>query len=800
MAMENKRITQLSTERLNLTNGDYVMVDDENNGSAKYRLDRLKETDTTLSVSGKAADAAATGQAISDEATARENADNALGEDISDLKSALVDLAGAELSVDSIEWIANKELDTDGSLIDSTTWHTSPFLEIPYTTKSIRFTRTSASPFDTTYNFFYDEEQNTFGRFAITATGVVEVPAGAKYFRLSCNSQLSYEIEYEVNIISSVEHIQQDAINSTRRYFDPCFTRGNITDTGGTEFGYRPVTALIKAPFVMQNVLGVDYKYRVFFYNEDGTYDRSTAWDWVKSGYTYTYHKSKCAYARFVFDSSTLPNSPTSPSPDLAYDTFKFTMLISGDEISDNQETIGYEKIEFERIADSYPDSNGDFQYYAKWDRSDYIPISDSAAIYIDNKNNTSDNAYYDKDKLFISRFTIATASPFIVIPPKDARYMVISNNSSKFFGDIYRKAVQSVEDFVQDNIDSVCDELDTIQNENSSSFFFITDLHLKAFNADYTKTFMPIERAMTALEKIDKRNAVDFMILGGDYLWNNQNTTKRLAIAPYAFLQQIMYRYRDKCFALKGNHDDNSIAFSAQGESGLILPDEEYRYIGKQYEKSGVAFNQADHNFYGYYDIPSHKIRIIFVNTVDIPYEISGGSLVYNGQHMTAIRQTQSEFIQNALKFEESGWAVLFMAHHGLVNSSLYENSEDYTTNLWEIIKAFKNKTVYSGTITNPVGSYQVSVDYTNNASNEVIAIISGHNHADRSAVVNDILNVSTGTACGEQATEVDGADVSPIYNSTTETLFDIFTVDREKGKLYATRYGLGNSREWTY
>ena len=110
MAMENKRITQLSTERLNLTSGDYVMVDDENNGSAKYRLDRLKETDTTLSVSGMAADAAATGQAISAEATARGNAvtaeaeeraaavaaeaqaraeaDTALGNDVDDLKSA----------------------------------------------------------------------------------------------------------------------------------------------------------------------------------------------------------------------------------------------------------------------------------------------------------------------------------------------------------------------------------------------------------------------------------------------------------------------------------------------------------------------------------------------------------------------------------------------------------------------------------------------------------------------------------------------------------------------------------------
>ena len=99
MAMENKRIIQLSTERLTLSGDDYVMVDSETDGSAKYRLDRLKETDTTLSVSGMAADAAATGQAISDEAEARadavseeaearEAADTALGNDVDDLKSA----------------------------------------------------------------------------------------------------------------------------------------------------------------------------------------------------------------------------------------------------------------------------------------------------------------------------------------------------------------------------------------------------------------------------------------------------------------------------------------------------------------------------------------------------------------------------------------------------------------------------------------------------------------------------------------------------------------------------------------
>lgn len=76
MAMENKRIIQLNTERTTLTDGDYVMVDSDANGTAKYRLDRLAETDTTLSVSGMPADAKKTGDEIT-----------ALKDDLSELES-----------------------------------------------------------------------------------------------------------------------------------------------------------------------------------------------------------------------------------------------------------------------------------------------------------------------------------------------------------------------------------------------------------------------------------------------------------------------------------------------------------------------------------------------------------------------------------------------------------------------------------------------------------------------------------------------------------------------------------------
>lgn len=134
MAMENKRIIQLSTERTTLGDDDYTIVDSDTNGTAKYRLSRLKETDTTLSVSGMAADAAATGQAInaetqartqavaaetqarqqaiSAESQARAAADTTLGNDVQDLKSAMGNFL-------------HNTLEETGQFNPSNTWYTS---------------------------------------------------------------------------------------------------------------------------------------------------------------------------------------------------------------------------------------------------------------------------------------------------------------------------------------------------------------------------------------------------------------------------------------------------------------------------------------------------------------------------------------------------------------------------------------------------------------------------------------------------------------------------------------------------
>ena len=349
-------------------------------------------------------------------------------------------------------------------------------------------------------------------------------------------------------------------------------------------------------------------------------------------------------------------------------------------------------------------------------------------------------------------------------------------------------------ETYVDTEVSSVQERLDSIQTENTSSIGFITDLHYYAYDDADDSNTRPFMRIARSLRLIDAKNMIDFIVFGGDYLWNNQNTTRARAEYAYKALQRSVLPLREKVFALKGNHDDNSLAYQGgQPVTAVVLPAEEYRYLGKQYEKCGTVYNPGDHNIYGYYDIPSQKIRCIFVNTGDLPYNISGDTLDYGAQHITAIRQEQSEFIQEALRFNEAGWSVLFFSHHGLINCDVTgADSENYCADLWEIIKAYKNRTTYSGTVTNEVGSYNVNVDYSANLSNEIIACICGHVHADKSDIVDDILIVSTTCACpGMISHQIETAD---------ETSYDIFTVDRSNGKLYATRYGLGNDREWTY
>ena len=109
MAMENKRIIQLNTERTTPAGDDFVMVDSATDGTAKYQLSKITDAidqeisdrtsaDTTLhtAITNEAtartnADTTLQGN-ITAEATARAAADTAINGEITQLKEDLSDL------------------------------------------------------------------------------------------------------------------------------------------------------------------------------------------------------------------------------------------------------------------------------------------------------------------------------------------------------------------------------------------------------------------------------------------------------------------------------------------------------------------------------------------------------------------------------------------------------------------------------------------------------------------------------------------------------------------------------------
>ena len=107
MAIENKRVIDLATESTSLAGDEYVLLDSNNTGTTKYRLSRLSGQIESVD------------EAVQAEAIARQNADEALEQDVSDLKDDLTYVAeGSESIEKELSWkwgYAN----ADGTIVSS---------------------------------------------------------------------------------------------------------------------------------------------------------------------------------------------------------------------------------------------------------------------------------------------------------------------------------------------------------------------------------------------------------------------------------------------------------------------------------------------------------------------------------------------------------------------------------------------------------------------------------------------------------------------------------------------------------
>lgn len=163
-----------------------------------------------------------------------------------------------------------------------------------------------------------------------------------------------------------------------------------------------------------------------------------------------------------------------------------------------------------------------------------------------------------------------------------------------------------------------------------------------------------------------------------------------------------------------------------------------------------------------------------------------------------SAFRNAQLNWLANtALKLPDNSWGVLIFTHaplQGSFNSDPQINSDI----MYGILNAFKNGTSYTGNGTTTGYTCNVSCNFTSQGKGEVIAVISGHIHYDSSMTKNGMLLIQTLDSLARN--DFAGKMPDRPLISLEEDAWDVFTIDRSKRKIYATRFGAGNSREFSY
>ena len=449
---------------------------------------------------------------------------------------------------------------------------------------------------------------------------------------------------------------------------------------------------------------------------------------------------------------------------------------------------------------------SGNINKYDGYSSTDYIPIGGlstlffvciSNGIYKDVGNNFG--AYYDAEKHYISGF--AGVQLGIAISP-NAKYVRVSNKSKNFDEnvkpiissiDIWNPKPTTVEEYeiygeqhfddsenTLPNVYKKINELETnsytipsyyiehlqkkelqIRNnyekcgEHGDSFVFITDYHDTSNSGN----------SANLIYHIMDNSPVGFVCLNGDLI--NDKTTKDLGRQSMInVIQKFCYLPTDKFFVTVGNHEFNNAGNNESYRDRQLSISEVYSIINK---KSETFIRDVDGYDY-YVDNKAQKIRYYFIGSTI-------GSNPYSGA---------TKWIAESLTGIKNGYSAIIFSHIGLNSSANdWESSFD---KIVAILEAYKNHTAYMLDGKN----YDFS-----SKEGDVIGIFSGHMHLD-GAITTTAGIPFIATTCDAYREEF--GKLIRENGTITEQAFDVVQIDRINRKIYMTRIGAGNDRDFSY
>ncbi|AVH85686.1 tail protein [Lactobacillus phage Silenus] len=339
--------------------------------------------------------------------------------------------------------------------------------------------------------------------------------------------------------------------------------------------------------------------------------------------------------------------------------------------------------------------------------------------------------------------------------------------------------------------------KLNSMNSIDNSTFNvgFITDNHHQL--STYSPGSLTHYANIAALTRMVPINAV---IAGGDningYFDRNQKfvETRQATSGLYGRVS-----HNTDVFFMLGNHD------TGNGQNGNSTPattitESELKSFYLSKEK---AFNENRNgdSLYGFKDYEDQNIRVIWLNSFDLPWTLnSDGTYKYDFLTTSGYQGDQLEWLaKSALKLKSSDWHVMIFTHCPLPHTFEVAAGQAPLTQinsdiLVSIINAFQKGTSLTVSESSRELPVSFSADFSTQGSGVVIGLFSGHIHRDGQMVYNDINCVET--SCSLCHT----GDTGRTAGTLSEDCWDIFSINKASRTIIAHRFGYGSDRTITY
>ena len=331
---------------------------------------------------------------------------------------------------------------------------------------------------------------------------------------------------------------------------------------------------------------------------------------------------------------------------------------------------------------------------------------------------------------------------------------------------------------------------------ENIVNIAFITDNHHQE-DADPWSKYSYSGKSLEQYQWFAQgtlRTKPDVAIVNGDNINGDTYRPTLIWTTMHVWAMLSTVYLKTALFMLPGNHD------SGVGQKGSLSAADTMSEndLKNAYHTAKPLYGEVRNgdSFYFYKDLADKKVRVIGLNSSDMPWITdTQGNYVHNRLEEAGFSVTQLKWLANvALKLPDNSWQVVFFFHHPLSTSTFYNAQA-----LIDIIKAFKNggSVVINRSDVDDMQIVGLKADFTTQGAGTVIGVFNGHYHADSQDLTTlngtpiVITDASLSNSIGEQLKR---------RNTPNEDCWETISIDTNARTIHCYRFGRGADREFNY